>query len=77
MQKKLGIFLVKSALLTAGMGAAIHLFFNYLSFAEASRFGKLAILLATISLGVVVYLGLNLLFNRQEVRGLRHLFSRK
>jgi putative peptidoglycan lipid II flippase len=76
-KKKLGIFTAKSAILTSAMGIAIHFFFDHFRFAEASRFGKLGILLATIGFGVSVYMGLNLLFSRQEVRGLKHLFSKK
>jgi putative peptidoglycan lipid II flippase len=71
------VFGLKAALFSGIMAAVIRIFFFRFPFSTAATPGKVGILLATILLGIAVYVGLSLIFSRSEVLSLRLLFSRK
>jgi putative peptidoglycan lipid II flippase len=74
-KRKIVISALKSFLSASGMGVAVWYFIRQFAF-ERMLFGeRLGVLAAAISLGVVVYLLLNLLFNHEDMRGMRGIFS--
>jgi putative peptidoglycan lipid II flippase len=76
-KKALGLFALKAAALTLVMGAGIHVFMGFFDFAAAARLRQIGILLGAIVLGFGIYLGLNLLFSREEVKGLKRMLEKK
>ena len=62
---------LKSFLFSILMGMGIWYFFQRFAFPQLVFTQKLIILAATILLGILGYLGLNLLFNREELKGLK------
>ena len=85
LEKKIGTFhrgsillsAIKSTLFAALMGGTVWLFFHRFEFSGLVFTEKLGILAASISIGLVVYIILNLLFNHEDLRGVRDLFSRE
>jgi peptidoglycan biosynthesis protein MviN/MurJ (putative lipid II flippase) len=71
------VFALKAALFSVAMAAVIKVLFLRLPFSSAATPGKIGILLATILVGIAVYMGLNLIFSRSEVLSLRLLFSKR
>jgi putative peptidoglycan lipid II flippase len=65
---------LKSLLFAMLMGVGIWTFFGLFAFSEQPFIHRLLILAVTIVLGVLSYLGLNLLFSRRELRSLRRVF---
>ena len=85
LEKKIGSFhrgsillsVIKSTLFAALMGGAVWLFYNRFEFSRLAFAEKLGILGASICIGLVVYIILNLFFNHDDLRGVRDLFSRE
>lgn len=67
---------LKSALGGLGMGVAVWFFIRRFDFARLVFLRQVGILAAAILIGMVAYLILNLLFNHQDVKSLKDLFSR-
>jgi putative peptidoglycan lipid II flippase len=66
----------KSALYASGMGVVVWYFIRYFDFDRLIFIQRLGVLAAAITLGVVVYILLNLLFSHSELKSLRNVFSR-
>ncbi len=85
LERKIGVmpkrntlfFALKAAIFAAAMAAVIRIFFLRFPFSTAATLEKIGILLATILVGIAVYLGLNLIFSRNEVSSLRQVFSKR
>jgi putative peptidoglycan lipid II flippase len=71
------IFALKALLFSGGMGVVIFVFFQLFAFGSAAILAKIGILLVTILVGIAVYMGLNLIFSRHEVKSLKELFSKR
>ncbi|MFA9453680.1 MAG: murein biosynthesis integral membrane protein MurJ [Candidatus Aminicenantaceae bacterium] len=71
------LFALKAALFSAAMAAVIRVFFLQFPFNAAAILAKIGILLATILVGIAVYMGLNLIFSRDEVLRIRDVLSKK
>jgi putative peptidoglycan lipid II flippase len=68
---------LKSTLFAAFMGGAVWIFFRRFDF-ESLRFpANLGVLGSAVIIGIVTYVLLNLLFNHEDLRGVRRLFSRE
>ena len=68
---------LKSAVSAAGMGAVVWYFAKrFFDLGEMGFIQKLGILAAAVSIGVVVYLVLNLLISHEDLKSLRNVFSR-
>jgi len=59
------------------MGGAVWYFFKQFEFLSLAFFPKLGVLLSAITLGILVYILLNLLFNHEDLKSLRDAFSRE
>jgi len=68
---------VKSALGGAGMGIAVWFFIRSFDFEQLVFIQQVGVLVSAILLGIVTYLVLNLLFNHEDVKSLKDLFSRQ
>jgi putative peptidoglycan lipid II flippase len=66
----------KSAVSAAGMGGAVWYFVEHFDFDKMVFIQKFGILAAAISIGIVVYLVLNLLFRHEDLRSLKDVFSK-
>jgi putative peptidoglycan lipid II flippase len=66
----------KSALSATGMGGAVWYFMSRFDFEQMVFTQKLGTLAAAISIGVVIYLVLNLLFSHDDLKSLKDIFSR-
>jgi putative peptidoglycan lipid II flippase len=67
---------VKSAISAAGMGGVVWYFVNNFDFDQMVFFQKLGILAAAVSIGIVVFLVLNLLFSHEDLKSLKDVFSK-
>lgn len=84
LEKKIGSFNrrtillsgIKSTLFAFLMGGAVWMFFHRFDFNSLAFPEKLGIMGAAITIGLVTYTLLNLLFNHEDLRGLKGLFSR-
>lgn len=85
LEKKIGnipkkgilISALKSAFSAAGMGAVVWLFSRQFELEQMIFLQKLGIIAAAVSIGVVVYLMLNLLFSHEDLRSLKDVFSKE
>jgi len=67
----------KSAFSAAGMGAAVWYFVKDFDFEKMIFIQKLGILASAVSIGIVVYLVLNLLFSHDDLKSLKDVFSKE
>ncbi len=75
-KKSIVISALKSAFSAAGMGAVVWLFFAQVDFERMVFAQKLGIVAAAVSIGIVTYLVLNLLFSHEDLKSLKNIFSR-
>ncbi len=75
-KKSIGISALKSAFSAAGMGVAVWLFAGKFDFDQMVFVQKLGIVAAAISIGIVVYVVLTLLFGHEDLRTLKYVLSR-
>jgi putative peptidoglycan lipid II flippase len=68
---------LKSSLAAAVMGLAVWFFMGHFDFPHLVFLEQLGVLLAVILVGIIVYLLVSLLFNHEELKGLRDVFSRE
>lgn len=68
---------IKSAFSAAVMGLAVWFFMQQFDFARLVFLHQAAVLLAAVFLGILVYVVLSLLFDQEDLRGLRGVFSRQ
>jgi len=68
---------LKSSFSAAGMGLAVWFFMGYFEFQSLVFLEQLGVLLSAIIIGILIYLSMNLLFNHEELRSLRDVFSRE
>jgi len=66
----------KSAISAAGMGGVVWCFVNNFDFDQMVFIQKFGILAAAVSIGIVVYLVLNLLFSHEDLKSLKDVFSK-
>ncbi|MCK4264565.1 MAG: polysaccharide biosynthesis C-terminal domain-containing protein, partial [Candidatus Aminicenantes bacterium] len=76
-KKEIIISAFKSAISAAGMGVAVWFFMKQFEFYRLIFVKKLGVLFAAIALGIFVYVILNLLFNHEDLRGLKDIFSKE
>jgi putative peptidoglycan lipid II flippase len=76
-KKSLCVSALKSAFSAAGMGAVVWFFLKQFDFGRIVFSQKFGILAAAVTIGVLVYLVLNLLFSHEDLRGLKNVFSRE
>lgn len=85
LEKKMGriretktlISCVRSLIFSVLMGVGIWYFFRSFAFSQQPFVSRLMILTGTIVLGIVCYLGLNLLFSREELKSLKGVFFKR
>jgi putative peptidoglycan lipid II flippase len=75
-KKNMGISALKSAISAAGMGVGVWYFIQHFDFERMIFVHKLGILAAAVSIGIVIYVVLNLLFSHEDMKGLKNVFSR-
>lgn len=75
-KKGIGISALKSAISAAGMGAVVWYFIQHFEWEPMPFVQKVGILAAAVSIGIVAYLALNLLFNHEDLKSLKDVFSR-
>jgi putative peptidoglycan lipid II flippase len=68
---------LKSAFSASGMGAVVWYFVKHFDFDQMVFNQKFGILAAAVSLGIVVYLVLNLLFSHEDLKSLKDVFSKE
>ncbi len=68
---------MKFIFFSAAMGGIVWLFAGHFDFSRLAFVQKLAVLLSAIVLGIVAYLIMNLLFNREDLARLKDVFSRQ
>ncbi len=68
---------LKFAFFSAVMGAIVWLFAGRFDFPRLAFVEKLGVLLSAIVIGIAAYFIMNLLFNREDVRRLTDIFSRR
>lgn len=68
---------IKSTFFAGLMGAAVWFFMKQYDFRYLVFLKQLAVLIAAVAVGILVYLFLNLLFNQEDLKGLKDAFSRK
>lgn len=66
----------KSAAAAAGMGAAVWFFVSNFAFQELIFLKQLGVLVSAVCLGIVIYIVLNLLFNHEDIRGLKDVLTK-
>lgn len=76
-KKEISISALKSALSGAGMGVLIWFFIRGFEFQSIVFYKQLGVLISTILLGIVAYFLFNLIFNHEDLRNLRDIFSRE
>lgn len=76
--RKKGILIsaLKSAISAAGMGAVVWIFAGKFDFDRMVFIQKLGVVAASVAIGIVVYLVLNLLFSHEDLKDLKNVFSR-
>ncbi len=67
---------LKSALSACGMGLAVWFFMRYFEFDQLAFPKQLGVLLSAVSLGIVIYVLINLLFNHEDIRSLKNILSK-
>jgi putative peptidoglycan lipid II flippase len=67
----------KSIIATGAMGTLIWFFTGMFDYSKLSFLGQLGALLATILLGILIYVLFSLFFNNKELMSLRDIFSKE
>lgn len=75
-KKNLVISSLKSTFSAVVMGGSIWFFFRQFDFQNLEFLKQLAVLIAVIVAGALVYILFNLLFNHEDLKGLKDIFSR-
>lgn len=68
---------LKSAFSAAVMGGSVWFFMKHFDFQRLIFLEQLGVLLSAIVIGILIYLLMNLLFNHEDLRSLRDIFSRE
>ncbi len=76
-KKDIGASAFKSALSGAGMGVIIWFFIKNFDIQTLVFYKQLGVLISTILLGIVAYVLFNLIFNHEDLKNLRDVFSRE
>ena len=76
-KKSILISACKSAFSAAGMGVVVWLFTGQFDFERMAFVQKLGIVAAAVSIGIVVYLAINLLFSHEDLKSLKDVFSKE
>lgn len=76
-KKEIFISAFKSVLSGAGMGVMVWFFIRNFEFQRLVFINQVGVLLSAILLGIVSYLLFNLLFNHEDLRSLKDIFSRE
>jgi putative peptidoglycan lipid II flippase len=74
--KSIGISAMKSAFSAAGMGVVVWLFAGQFDFERMVFMQKLGIVMAAVSVGILVYFVLTLMFSHEDLRTLKYVLSR-
>jgi len=74
--KSIGVSAMKSAFSAAGMGVVVWLFAGQFDFERMVFMQKLGIVIASVSVGIVVYFMLTLMFSHEDLRTLKYVLSR-
>lgn len=67
---------LKSLIFALIMGGGIWYFFKRFAFDQMSSLDQIVMLFATILLGIVIYVGLSLVFNPEDLKSFKGMFSR-
>jgi putative peptidoglycan lipid II flippase len=59
------------------MGLGVWFFMSHFDFQRLAFLEQLGVLFSAILMGIIAYLLINLLFNHEELRSLRDVFSRE
>lgn len=76
-KKEIIISGIKSTFFAGVMGAAVWFFMKQHDFQYLVFMKQLSVLIAAVAVGILVYLFLNLLFNQEDLKGLKDAFSRE
>lgn len=74
--KSISVSAFKSAVSAAGMGVGVWYFVRHIEWQRMLFMQKVGGLAGAVSIGVVLYLLLNLLFNHEDLKSLKDVFSR-
>ena len=75
-RKEILVSSIKSAFSSVGMGVVVWFFIRHFAFDRLVFIKQLGVLLSAVSLGIAIYVILHLLFNHEDLRDLRDIFSR-
>lgn len=75
-RREIFVSFLKSAFSAAVMGVVVWVFIRNFDFHGLVFIKQLAVLLAAVSMGVVIYVVFHLLFNHEDLRNLKDIFSR-
>lgn len=67
----------KAVFSSGGMGLTVWYFMRMFDFSQQTFPSQLGILLAAIAIGILVYVVMNLLFNHEDLRSMKDMFSRE
>ena len=67
---------LKSTLSAVGMGVAVWFFIRHFDFDQLAFLEQLAVLLSAVSLGIVITIVVNLLFNHEDLRSFKDILSK-
>lgn len=67
----------KSLFFTAGMAAAVRMFIDRFTFESLPFIEQLGVLMASIMIGIIIYVLLHLFFNHEDLRVLKSVFSKE
>jgi Uncharacterized membrane protein, putative virulence factor len=76
-KKKIFTSAFKSALCSAAMGLLVWYFMRYFDFDRLVFIQRLGVLVAAVTMGIAVYVLLNVLFGYSDLKSLRNVFSRE
>lgn len=68
---------LKSAFSAAVMGGSVWFFIQHFEFQRLPFLEQLGLLLSAIVIGILIYLFMSLLFNHEDIKGLKGIFSRE
>ena len=68
---------LKSALSAAFMGGTVFIFMRQFEFSHLTFLKQLVILIAAIAIGILLYFLMSMIFNQEDMRKLRVIFSRE
>ncbi len=76
-KKNMGVSVLKAAFSAVGMGVLIWFFIKNFDFQTLVFYKQLGVLISAILLGIVVYVIFSLIFNHEEMKSFRDIFSRE